>query len=105
MADNRCVRIYDLKQKVMYNPDIGTYILEEDIDEAETVIIPENETNDWKDFNIKTPNEIGLYVVKVESHPFDYDGVSHSVMRWDGEDFLLPIGRPITDEVLYWKKI
>ena len=34
MRDNRCVRIYDLKQKVMYNPNIGTYILEEYIDTA-----------------------------------------------------------------------
>lgn len=43
MVDNRCVRIYDLKQKVKYNPDIGTYILEEEIDEAERYFIPENE--------------------------------------------------------------
>ena len=63
------------------------------------------QNNNWKDFNIEEPNEVGLYVVKVESHPFNYNGVSHSVMRWDGTDFLLPIGRPITDEVLYWKKI
>lgn len=43
MGDNRCVKIYDLKQKVKYNPDIGTYILEEEIDEAERYFIPENE--------------------------------------------------------------
>lgn len=42
MGDNRCVRIYDLKQKVKYNPDIGTYILEEEIDEAERYFIDED---------------------------------------------------------------
>ena len=62
--------------------------------------------NDWKNFNIEEPNEIGLYVVKTESNSlFGYGDVASSVMKWDGTDFLLPIGRPITDEVLYWKKI
>ena len=37
MEDNRCIRIYDLKQKVQYHPDVGTYISEEDIDLAERV--------------------------------------------------------------------
>ena len=37
MADNRCVRISDLKQKVKYHPEIGTYVSEEDIDLMERV--------------------------------------------------------------------
>ena len=37
MADNRCIRIYDLKQKVQYHPEVGTYVSEEDIDLAERV--------------------------------------------------------------------
>lgn len=37
MRDNRCVRIYDLKQKIQYHPDIGTYVSEEDIDLMERV--------------------------------------------------------------------
>ena len=62
--------------------------------------------NDWKDFNSVEPTEHGLYVVKIEDSPFTYDdGVCTDVIRWNGTDFLLPIGRPITDEVLYWKKI
>lgn len=39
MADNRCVRIYDLKQKVKYHPEIGTYVSEEDIDLMERVFV------------------------------------------------------------------
>lgn len=42
MADNRCVRIYDLKQKIKYHPEVGTYISEEDIDLAERVFISNN---------------------------------------------------------------
>lgn len=38
MADNRCVRIYDLKQKIQYHPDVGTYVSEEDIDLMERVL-------------------------------------------------------------------
>lgn len=37
MADNRCVRIYDLKQRVQYHPEVGTYVSEEDIDLMERV--------------------------------------------------------------------
>lgn len=61
--------------------------------------------DDWKDFNIEEPNEFGLYIVKCDPHPFNCDGVSKSAMLWDGKDFLTPIGIPITDEVLYWKKV
>lgn len=39
MADNRCIRIYDLKQKVKYHPEIGTYVSEEDIDLMERVFV------------------------------------------------------------------
>lgn len=39
MADNRCVRIYDLKQKIKYHPEIGTYVSEEDIDLMERVFV------------------------------------------------------------------
>lgn len=116
MADNRCIRIYDLKQKIKYHPDIGTYISEEDIDLMERVYIEDgkvetydniNEESKWHDFNENQPTKIGLYNVKVGSSFFgdDYDNISGSVVRWDGEDFLLSIGRPITDEVLYWKEI
>lgn len=37
MTDNRCIRISDLKQKVRFHPEIGTYIPEEDIDLADRV--------------------------------------------------------------------
>ena len=37
--DNRCVRISDIKQKVKWHPDVGTYISEEDIDLMERIII------------------------------------------------------------------
>ena len=37
MPYNRCIRIYDLKQKVQYHPEIGTYVSEEDIDLADRV--------------------------------------------------------------------
>lgn len=33
--NRRCVFIDDLKQKIRYHPEIGTYITEEDIDLAE----------------------------------------------------------------------
>ena len=39
MADNRCVRIYDLKQKIQYHPDVGTYVSEEDIDLMDRVFV------------------------------------------------------------------
>ena len=39
MGDNRCVRIYDLKQRIQYHPDIGTYVSEEDIDLMERVFV------------------------------------------------------------------
>lgn len=39
MSDNRCVRVYDLKQKIKYHPDIGTYITEEDIDLTERILV------------------------------------------------------------------
>ena len=45
MADNRCVRIYDLKQKIKYHPDIGTYVSEEDIDLMERVFIEGGEVS------------------------------------------------------------
>lgn len=32
MKDNRCILITTLKQKIRHNPDIGTYVSEEDID-------------------------------------------------------------------------
>jgi hypothetical protein len=35
--DNRCIRIYDLKQKIQYHPEVGTYVSEEDIDLAKRV--------------------------------------------------------------------
>lgn len=37
MQDNRCIRIYDLKQRVQYHPAVGTYVSEEDIDLAKRV--------------------------------------------------------------------
>lgn len=37
MTDNRCVRISDLKRKIKYHPEVGTYVSEEDIDLAERV--------------------------------------------------------------------
>ena len=37
MADNRCVRIDDLKRKIKYHPEVGAYVSEEDIDLAERV--------------------------------------------------------------------
>lgn len=37
MPDNRCVRISDLKRKIKYHPEVGTYVSEEDIDLAERV--------------------------------------------------------------------
>lgn len=37
MPDNRCVRIADLKRKIKYHPEVGTYVSEEDIDLAERV--------------------------------------------------------------------
>ena len=37
MPDNRCVRIADLKRKIQYHPEVGTYVSEEDIDLAERV--------------------------------------------------------------------
>ena len=37
MPDNRCVRIADLKRKIKYHPEVGTYVPEEDIDLAERV--------------------------------------------------------------------
>lgn len=63
--------------------------------------------NEWKNFDIEEPSETGLYVVKTDSNNklFGYGNVASSVMKWDGTDFLLPIGRPITKEVLFWKKI
>ena len=39
MGDNRCVRIYDLKQRIQYHPDIGSYVSEEDIDLMERVFV------------------------------------------------------------------
>ena len=43
IKDNRYVRIYDLKQKVRYHPEVGTYISEEDIDLAKTIVLVEYE--------------------------------------------------------------
>lgn len=37
MINNRLIKIDDLKQKVKYHPEIGTYVSEEDIDLAERV--------------------------------------------------------------------
>lgn len=37
MADNRCIKITDLKRRIQYHPVIGTYVSEEDIDLAERV--------------------------------------------------------------------
>lgn len=39
MINNRLISINDLKQKVKYHPEIGTYVSEEDIDLAERVFI------------------------------------------------------------------
>lgn len=40
-TDNRCVRIFDLKQRVQYHPEVGTYVSEEDIDLMERVFCKE----------------------------------------------------------------
>ena len=64
--------------------------------------------NSWNNFDKVEPNECGFYNVKVvHTNPFSTwdDGTLKTSVRWDGEDFLLPIGRPITNEVMYWKKI
>lgn len=64
--------------------------------------------NSWNNFDKVEPNEYGFYNVKVvHTNPFSTldDGTLKTSVRWDGEDFLLPIGRPITNEVMYWKKI
>ena len=47
MADNRCIRIYDLKQKVRYHPEVGTYVSEEDIDLAERVFCNDGVLGTW----------------------------------------------------------
>ncbi len=45
-GDNRCARIYDLKQKIQYPPtDIGTYVLEEDIDLMDRVFVDDGKVS------------------------------------------------------------
>lgn len=115
MAFKRYVNLDDLKQEIKYHPDIGTYISEEDIDLMERLVIRDKmeqnfeklEKLEWHSFDEIKPTKIGLYNVKVNSSFFgdEYDNISGSIVRWDGEDFLLSVGRSITDEVLYWKKI
>lgn len=48
MADNRCVRIYDLKQRVQYHPEVGTYVSEEDIDLMERVFCNSGIIGKWE---------------------------------------------------------
>ena len=48
MADNRCIRIYDLKQKIRYHPEVGTYVSEEDIDLAERVFCNGGVIGKWE---------------------------------------------------------
>ena len=45
---SRCVRIDDLKQKVKYHPEVGTYISEEDIDLAERVFYIDGVLGEWE---------------------------------------------------------
>lgn len=48
MADNRCVRIYDLKQRVQYHPEVGTYVSEEDIDLMERAFCNSGIIGEWE---------------------------------------------------------
>ncbi len=57
MADNRCVRISDLKQKVKYHPEIGTYVSEEDIDLMERVFVDGGDTEIIMKKSIKDKEE------------------------------------------------
>lgn len=47
--DNRCVKIYDLKQKIKYHPEIGSYILEEDIDLMGHIFVNEFNATKYRD--------------------------------------------------------
>ena len=47
------------------------------------------------------PTEVGYYDVKILYEDSCFLGEYY---LWNGEDFVLPIGRPFTDEVVAWKR-
>jgi hypothetical protein len=51
----------------------------------------------WNDFGEVEPTEIGYYTIKDE-----YDRVFENI-KWNGKDFVLQIGIPVTHEVWAWK--
>ena len=50
MGDKRHLRLYDLKQKIQYHPEVGTYVSEEDIDLMERIVVDETRLRhgEWK---------------------------------------------------------
>ena len=47
------------------------------------------------------PKEVGYYYVKVL---YEDNKFMENKYLWNGNDFVLPIGRPFTDEVVAWKE-
>lgn len=46
------------------------------------------------------PKKVGYYYVKILYDNNEFSGK----YLWNGEDFVLPIGRPFTNEVVAWKE-
>ena len=79
MGDDRYLRMYDLKQKVQYHPEVGTYVSEEDIDFMERRIISEPDNKPCK--HCQPPfKHFGKYYIKT-GYPQD---TSLYVLRRDG---------------------
>lgn len=51
----------------------------------------------WRD---GYPKEVGYYYVKILYEDNDF---LEDKYLWNGEDFVLSIGRPFTDEVIVWR--
>ena len=47
------------------------------------------------------PKKVGYYYVKILYEDNDF---MEDKYLWNGEDFILEIGRPFTNEVLAWKE-
>ena len=47
------------------------------------------------------PKEVGYYCVKIN---YEDNEFTEDKYLWNGEDFVLGIGRPFTNEVVAWKE-
>ncbi len=93
MADNRCIRISDLKQKIRYQPMVGTYVSEEDIDLAERVFCKCGEAAKISEYSIAYTqiyrNGVVAFAKYLKDHSFLCDSNDwHSFQAIDVENDL-----------------